>query len=157
MSGLDSHLNPGGYIELQDILFPTRSFDPVKTDDYKLIKYFRAMADGMNKMGFDFHAPAKFSSLLKSSGFDNVQIKWTNVPVGSWAKGARNKLMGQLEVENFAGGLEMAKPMFQALGMSNDEIYDLINGTRAELLKTEVLQYLPICYAYARKLDDQGR
>jgi hypothetical protein len=46
-------------------------------------------------MGFDFHAPKKFESMLADAGFTNIKVQWQSWPFGTWAKGAKNKRIGQ--------------------------------------------------------------
>jgi hypothetical protein len=144
-------LSPGGYIELQDVLFPTRSLDSTRAEQHALTKYSHAVMKGMAKMGFDFNAPKHWPEQLKAVGFVDIHVKWTNCPIGCWPVGAKNKLMGKLEMDNFSGAVDVVKPVFQALGMSDKESQALIDDARADILEQKGHQYLPFCFISAKK------
>jgi hypothetical protein len=53
------------------------------------------------KTGLDATAPTKFSSKLRAAGFVDIRRKTLKWPVGQWAKGAKNKLLGYYIYEDY--------------------------------------------------------
>jgi hypothetical protein len=145
------HLNPGGYLELQDVHFPSVCIEPNKTSDSKFVESSTYMIEAGQRIGLDFQAPSKWSELLEEAGFVDINFKWVNWPIGPWAKGDKYKFMGRLTIEDFLGAIDVTIPIFKALGWSTEKTQALINAASDELEEQNVLLYQRVCFCYARK------
>jgi hypothetical protein len=146
------HLNPGGYIELQDFCFPLRCQDAAAGSTSKAILFNRLFLDIGTQMGWDLEAPLKWRANLEAAGFTNIHIQWFNWPVGPWAKHKKNKLIGKLTFMNFFDLLTSVGPLFQKfLHYTSDETQTLIAQVRKEMRDQQLHFYQPICFCYAKK------
>jgi hypothetical protein len=109
------------------------------------------MMEAARRIGRDFQAPTKWSQLLEEAGFVDIDIKWVNWPIGSWAKGDKNKLMGRLTFENFYAGTYVTVPLFSALGWSPEKTRAVLEAARVEMMEQRVLLYQRVGFCYARK------
>jgi hypothetical protein len=148
------HLNPGGYLELQDVHFPSVCFDESKTSVSKFIESTTSMIAAGQRIGLDFQAPIKWPKLLEAAGFVDIHVKWVNWPVGPWAKGDKYKLMGRLVLEDFAGAINVTVPMFKALGWTTEKAQALTDAAGSELREQKVLFYQRVCFCYGKKPDN---
>jgi hypothetical protein len=145
------NLKPGGYLELQDVAFPSSAIDPTKTEESKSIAAFNSLCESSGIIGLDLRAPNKFHELLEAGGFVDVHTKWVNWPIGPWAKGDKNKALGELVLEDFTGAMEMTLPFYKAVGCNEDEALVLIREAVKEMKDQKVLLYQRVCFAYGKK------
>lgn len=74
------------------------------------------------KVGLDFAAPKKLGALLADAGYEDISVKWMNWPLGTWAKGARNKQIGRWWAEDMKDVSRNASALFtRVLGWKPDE------------------------------------
>jgi hypothetical protein len=146
-----SNLNPGGYLELQDVAFPTYTVHPTKTNESKSVVSSNDLYESGKVMGLDFQAPNRFHDLLEAGGFVDVQTQWFNWPIGPWAKGDKYKVMGEMVLEDFTGAMEMTAPMYKAVGWSEEGALGLIREAIEEMKDQKVLLYQKVCFAYGKK------
>ena len=103
-------------------------------------------------MGWDLAAPLKWRHSLEAAGFTDIHIQWINWPVGPWAKGKKNKLIGKLTFMNFFDLLGSVGPLFRKfLDYTSDETETLIAQVRKEMRDQKLHFYQPICFCYAKK------
>jgi hypothetical protein len=144
------HLKPGGYIELQDFCLPSRCDDPVAAAGSKVIQWNKCLMEVGEKMGMNCQAPLSWHQLLQDAGFVDIHSKWTNWPIGSWAK--QNKELGRLAYMDFYDAMVSTVPLFQKfLGYTTEETQVLLAEARKEFRDQKVHLYLPCCFCYARK------
>lgn len=146
------HLEPGGYLELQDVCFPARCDDPVLAATSKHIKWTLIGIDASKKVGIDLAAPLSWPEQLRSVGFTDIHIRWFNWPIGPWAKQAKNKVIGRYALENFHDAAGATVALFtRVLGWSDEEFQVLAAEVRNEQKEQKVHLYQPVCFCYARK------
>jgi SAM-dependent methyltransferase len=146
------HLNPGGFLELQDLCFPSRSDNPVHNAESKVVKYHHHLIEAASRLGLNFHAPLKWADQLREAGFVDIHLKWFNWPVGPWPKGKKNKLMGQWTLADFIDGSEAPIALFtRVLGWSTEEFHSFVAQCREEMKEQKMHIYVPVCFCYARK------
>ena len=77
----------------------------------------------------------------------------SQVPVGPWAKDRKLKELGYLMLLHCLEGIEAftLAPFSRILMWSNDEIYDLMNGVKSELMNPKNHLYCVIHFVYGRK------
>jgi hypothetical protein len=151
-SNSSRHLKPGGYVEFQDVYFPSVCNDPAKTDESIFIKYNHDLIEGTRRVGLDFQATLKWKEQLEAAGFVDVHSRWVNWPVGPWAKHRKNKIIGKFTHADFTSGLDMTRPIFQGvLGKSKEEVDSLFADVRKELDEQKIHLFQKVCFCYGRK------
>jgi hypothetical protein len=120
--------------------------------DSKGILFNRLFLEIGTQMGWDLAAPLKWRHNLEAAGFTDIHIQWINWPVGPWAKGKKNKLIGKLTFMNFFDLLGSVGPLFQKfLDYTSGETEILIAQVRKEMRDQKLHFYQPICFCYAKK------
>jgi len=146
------HLKPGGYIELQDLCFPSRCIEPELNDTSHQIKWSLHCMEAAVRIGINLQAPLAWPDQLRAVGFTDIHIKWFNWPIGPWAKQKKNKMLGRYVFANFYDAVAAPNALFtRVLGWSIDEVNILLAHVRNEHKEQKVHLYQQICFAYARK------
>jgi hypothetical protein len=140
-----NHTRPGGYIELQDCIIPFVCMD----DSMKgttLETWVDLMMQATAKIGEDWTRVRKYKEYLEEAGYvDIVERKFT-WPVGTWAKGKREKMLGLWYREDLLSGLQgftMAL-LTRAMGMSTLEVELLLAGVRNDIKSNKIHIYIPV-------------
>ena len=137
-------LAPGGYLELQDGVFPFQFIGEPPTESY-LQKWGEMMMAGGEKAGRPWNNVQYYNSWLEEIGFEDVVQKTFYWPVGPWAEGEYFKQVGKLFQADLLHSLEgISLKMMGLTGWSGDEIKDFIEGLRKALLDTSIHGYLPM-------------
>jgi hypothetical protein len=124
------------------------------SQEAKHLEYIDVLEEAAKKMGRDVRAPGKWEGQLKEAGFTNIHFYWMEIPIGPWAKGEKNKLLGKLVAKNVHEGCRTVVPMLtRVLGWEMNKVDELLKGAQAEHLDPSYphATYLPICFAYAQK------
>lgn len=100
------NLRPGGYIELQDVCFPPRSTEGHTPEQSKFLKWGALMMEATSKAGLDFAASDRWREWLQAAGFVDITFKHAAWPVGSWAKGRKQKILGEMAFANALSGID---------------------------------------------------
>jgi hypothetical protein len=136
---------PGGYFELQDCIVPFVCMD----DSMKgttLERWVDLIMQATAKIGKDWTRVRKYKEYLEEAGFvDVVERKYT-WPVGTWAKGKREKILGLWYREDLLSGLQgftMAL-LTRALGMLTAEVEVLLAGVRDDIKSNKIHIYIPV-------------
>ncbi|KAH7357650.1 S-adenosyl-L-methionine-dependent methyltransferase [Pyrenochaeta sp. MPI-SDFR-AT-0127] len=96
-----ANLQPGGYLECQEIAFPIRCMDPgVTAENSPLVRWSELFIEAAGKVGLDGTGPRRFAPKIRDAGFVNVNVKTYKWPIGKWAKGAKFKLLGRFVYED---------------------------------------------------------
>ena len=151
------HLKPGGYIEFQDFCLPTRCDDTAAAATSKALAYNKDIIGISERMGFNVQAPLFWHEYLQAAGFVDIHSKWSNWPVGPWAKHKKNKELGRLAFVDFYDGMTSAATLFQKfLGYTTEEAQVLVAEVRKEFRDQKVHLYVQaLSFCYARKPGEQ--
>ena len=134
-SAFDS-LRPGGYIELQDASFPFMGADE-KWEGTAFQRWWRMLMDASRALGKDWNRVPRYKGYLEELGFVDVVERRFPCPIGPWAKGEKNKILGVWARANMlqsVGGLSMAI-LTRGLGMTAAEIEVLLVDVRNDINK----------------------
>lgn len=138
-------LNPGGWIEFQDLNMPFIADDG--TDRGTVFEEWNAMfIDACNRWGRDSRWTGKYGQWLIEAGFENVEehvFKW---PIGPWAKDKALKEMGRWNLVNMLDGIEgfSTRLFSKVYGMSLEEITVLLASVRSDLYSKKIHAYWPM-------------
>ena len=98
------------------------------------------------KIGKDWTRVKKYKEMLEQAGFVDVVERKYEWPVGTWAKGKRQKMLGLWYREDLLSGLQgftMAL-LTRALGMSSVEVELLLMGVRNDIKSNRIHIYIPV-------------
>ncbi|TDZ65132.1 Secondary metabolism regulator LAE1 [Colletotrichum trifolii] len=148
------NLNPGGYLELNDVdLFPVSDDDTLK-DDGSLLKVFRLFLEALEKLGSSFDSQStRLKEMLAEVGFEDVQVLQSKWPTNSWPKHAKFKTIGHWNHENLAPNLDgiLMAPLTRALGWEKNAVHLLAMEARKELGDKNVHAYFNVWSIHGRK------
>jgi hypothetical protein len=103
---LHSHLEPGGYFEIQDLTMPLACDDDSMPDDYPPYEWSKLTIEAAAKQGRPIFPTKEFTSYLTKAGFvDVVEVvhKW---PTNQWPRDKKMKELAAWTYANVNGGLE---------------------------------------------------
>ncbi|KAL4732040.1 hypothetical protein ACLX1H_001045 [Fusarium chlamydosporum] len=147
------NLEPGGYVELQDIDVFVTSDDNTLTKQHNLYRWAQLLQEASEKLGRPYFNPSGLKEVLEKAGFEDVtevKFKW---PSNQWPKDPKHKELGLWNNENanfFLEAVSMA-PLTRALGWSREEVAIFIAQARREVNDTRIHAYWPIISVYGRK------
>ncbi|KAH8175173.1 methyltransferase domain-containing protein [Sarocladium implicatum] len=147
------NLEPGGYLELQDMALPARSDDGTLDSDSYLARWCKYCLDAGENLGRPVFPVTEYKKYLADAGFEaivEVQKKW---PTNAWPRDKGFKELGIWSYANIAGGLEgLSLAHFtRGLGWSAEETQVFCAHTRKDLKNTKIHAYWPIYFVYGRK------
>lgn len=146
------HLKPGGYIEMQEIHCPAGCTDATSIPTPDFIRWSEGMVEAGQHVGLDFAAPKKMDRLLQEAGFEDIKIQWQNWPVGTWAKGRRNKDIGHLWGEDLCEVTRSTSALFtRVLGWKQEEFGVFAAKCANEIRGHEKHMWIEMCFAHGRK------
>lgn len=138
-------LEPGGYLEFQDILF---RFDGAERSlEGTAVKQWAEMlheAAWFAKK--DWMCPAKYKEYMENAGFVDVKeilLKW---PINGRSSNRQERVVGAWSQQNLLMGLESFSmaPMTRYLGMSKEEVHDLLEVVKKEIENPEIQASIPV-------------
>lgn len=136
-------LRSGGYIELQDLSFPTRCSDNSwEGTAYK--HWMGLIMAGAEALGKDWSRVPKYKDLLEEAGFEDVVEETYDIPIGTWARGKTNKILGswcKADTMGVLQGLSLAV-LTKGLGMSAEEVEVLLVDVRKNIEDNNVHLYM---------------
>ncbi|RDW60299.1 hypothetical protein BP5796_11905 [Coleophoma crateriformis] len=153
-SAFDS-LRSGGYIELQDVSFPFLGADD-RWNGSAFQHWMKLLMDGSKALGKDWNRVPRYKGYLEELGFVDVVERRFNCPLGTWAKGKKNKILGTWGRENILSGLGALSMVVltKGLGMTAAEIELLLVDVRNDINKDgeqSIHLYAPMFVVYGRK------
>jgi SAM-dependent methyltransferase len=141
-----SSLRPGGYLELQDFIVPVhRCIDDTASGSH-FERWNNLMLAATAALGKDWSRAGMYKEYFQQVGFvDIVELKY-NWPVGRWARGKKEKLLGTWYKENFLSGLQgfTIAVLTRGLGMTITEVEVLLADVRNDINSNELHMYLPM-------------
>lgn len=140
------HLKPGGWVEAQELCFPLGCDDGSATSDSALLAWGERAHDAAAKIGINTCSPPHFPEYMAKVGFINIKEHHAKWPLGPWAKGKKEKLMGHYMLENIYAGIEGASLMLftKVLGWTKDEVEVDIANVRREVMGRRKHIYCPM-------------
>ncbi|KAH8805982.1 S-adenosyl-L-methionine-dependent methyltransferase [Xylogone sp. PMI_703] len=145
-------LAPGGYLEMEEVYFKLSSPDnTIKDTSFK--KWNEMLVEGAAVLGRDWHCTVKFKQYFIDAGFqDVVEIRQPG-PIGPWPKNPDDKLIGLHWMANMLDGINAMSniSLRRGLGMSADEMEELLDDVRKDLRNRKIHSYWPIYVVYGRK------
>ncbi|KAF9872040.1 methyltransferase domain-containing protein [Colletotrichum karsti] len=137
------HLEPGGYIELQDNSFPILCPDDSMPPDSAIARWSSLLMEGTNKINRPIDVPSRFKRLLEEAGFECVEEHKRIWPINSWPAKRKLKEMGWWVRETTLAGIEASTlALFtRVLGWTVEETRDFCEEVKVEMASRSVHAY----------------
>jgi hypothetical protein len=132
-------LEPGGYLEMQDISGPMQCIDSSFAGT-AFQKASQMMQTVMKPRGIDMTAPSRYKAIFEAVGFVDVKevvIEW---PVGTWGKSKYHKLIGAWYQKDLVQGVDgMAMALFtRDLGLTREEVTKLMGQVKRDMMDRRI-------------------
>ncbi|KAF5552644.1 mRNA 3 end-processing YTH1 [Fusarium mexicanum] len=152
------NLNPGGRIEMIDIIYPLLSDDDTLTEGSALSKWSELLHDIFTKNGRPMDSALKYKDQLEEAGFVDVNIVKRKWPLNRWPKDPKHKQIGTWAQQNTLDALAalslavFTRPDGQGgLGWSKEEVEVFLTDVRKDIKNVNIHSYWPIWSVYATK------
>ena len=99
------NLEPGGYFESCDLMFPFECDDGTLAQDSALHRWGIDMAQASASIDRPLSVANRLRSWYEEVGFEDVQEQIFKIPVNSWPDDPRWKEIGRLWQENLLNGI----------------------------------------------------
>jgi hypothetical protein len=91
-------LNPGGTLELIDIVYPLQSDDGTLSEESSLSKWSKMLLDGFTANGRPLDSALKYKEQLTEAGFVDVNVVKRKWPLNRWPKNQKYKQIGKFSL-----------------------------------------------------------
>lgn len=140
------NLEPGGYLEMQDLALPARSDDGTLVEGGYLAQWCKLCLDAGENLGRPVFPVAKYKEYFEAAGFKGIveiQKKW---PTNGWPREKKFKELGTWTYANIAGGLEgLSLAHFtRGLNWTAEETLVFCAQVRKELRDPKIHAYWPM-------------
>lgn len=138
-------LKPGGWIEMQELMFDLRCDDGSLRPGNLVADFFGNMKEGLTAFGVDLLAMRHNRQYLVDAGFVHVDEVPRKVPLGTWPKDAKMRTIGLYNrsmVYEALSGVSI-KPFKHGLGWSQEKIELYLIGVRKGLMDSTQHGFLP--------------
>ncbi len=147
------NLKPGGWIEFQEIHGNPLCDDGTMRDDDIMKMYYEISVEAMSHFGMDLSRSARVGEYLERAGFTNINCVVKKMPLGTWARDPRMRLVGLYISELITTSLPsmlQGKP-FVRLGLSEEERIVWGARVREAIKETHVHRYYHYYFWYGQK------
>jgi SAM-dependent methyltransferase len=145
------NLVPGGYLELQDAIFPFKYIGDTPVDS-DLYKWSQIVTEGAAKSGRPWTNAQYYRQWMEELGFENVVEKFYYWPTSQWAKGKYFKEVAMYWQEDLLQGIEgMSLKVMTLLGWKADDIREFLVKVKEDVKNKDIHAYLSIVVVYGRK------
>lgn len=140
---MPSHLNPGGYLELNETDQMPVSDDGTLKEDSALVKSIKMLEEAAIIFGRPFTDIPGLKDKMIQIGFEDVHIQRFKWPTNGWPKERKYKELGLWNYENFAPGWEAftMAPLTRALGWTKEEVLVHVMEVRRDLADRNIHAY----------------
>ena len=148
-----AHLQPGGWLEIQEIHFVASCDDGTMPEGYALAKMLNLVRDGLEMMGVDLHGAPQLATKLRQAGFEGVDEQIVKLPIGKWPKNPLLKKVGLYFQAVIMDGLEGVTlgPLCRGLKWSKEEVEVFLAGVRKDLKNSSIHSYCRMYTIYGQK------
>ncbi|KAK2787565.1 hypothetical protein FQN53_005014 [Emmonsiellopsis sp. PD_33] len=100
------HLKPGGWVEFKDATIEVYSEDDTVQPDYAITEMLRALSEASTRLGVSLEYVPHVTTWMAEAGFQNIDRHVAKMPIGTWPKDKRLKLVGALMAAHYVQGVE---------------------------------------------------
>ncbi|GKT61750.1 methyltransferase domain-containing protein [Colletotrichum tofieldiae] len=146
-------LEPGGWIELSDILLDLQSDDGTVGPDCAAQKWAMHMLEAAAIWKRPLDSCKFYKEQLAEAGFINITEKIYKWPSNPWPRDPKYKELGVWTYENLGNGLSgLSLALFtRALGWSKEELEVFLIDARKDMKDRSIHGWWPIYVVYGQK------
>ena len=134
-------LTPGGYLELQDLVFPPQFWGEPRTET-SLYKWGSIVGDASVKIGRPWTNVPKFKEWLEEIGFEDVVERKYYWPLSNWAEGDYYKQVSVYAQAALLSGLDgMSLKLMGLMGWSAKEVKTFLVGVKEDVADPRLRAY----------------
>ncbi|GJC85552.1 secondary metabolism regulator LAE1 [Colletotrichum liriopes] len=147
------HLEPGGYLEIQDSLWPPVCDDDSFKEDSAFYRWSRLLVEACNKIGRPIDKTGELPMKMEAAGFEDIHTTRIRFPASPWPKDKKLKELGIWNQEQLLPGLEaLTLGLFtRVLDWSKEETIVFCASVRKDLKDTKIHAYWNGYVMYGRK------
>ncbi|OHE95150.1 methyltransferase domain-containing protein [Colletotrichum orchidophilum] len=140
------HLEPGGWIELSDILLDLQSDDGTVTPECATQQWAAHMLEAAAIWKRPLDSCKFYKEQLAEAGFSNIEEKIYKWPSNPWPKDPKYKELGMWTYENLGNGLSgLSLALFtRALGWSAEQLEVFLVGARKDMKDRSIHGWWPV-------------
>lgn len=118
------HTKPGGWMESQEVMHPPFCEDGTMPEDWPFKDWSEHIEDAAKDIGRPLRTADKLKRWYIEAGFVDVQEKVIKLPINSWPRNKKLKMLGRWWAENLLIGLQgfSLALLSRVYGWSKDEI-----------------------------------
>ncbi|KAI1821870.1 S-adenosyl-L-methionine-dependent methyltransferase [Xylaria intraflava] len=144
-------LEPGGFIEFQDALFPLNWIGEPPRES-ALYRWNLLLLEGVRKLGRSWSNVVNYPRYFEEAGFENIVERRFYWPTSPWAKGKYFKNVAMYFQEDMIAGMDAINmKVLQATGMTAQEILDFGEEVKDDFRNTDLHAYLTVSFIYGQK------
>ncbi|KAK1992083.1 methyltransferase domain-containing protein [Colletotrichum falcatum] len=147
------NLEPGGYFELHDSMYPLICDDGTLTEESPLMRWTLLMVEACERRGRSVTIGSQFPRLLEEAGFEDINVTNIRFPVSPWPKDPKLRLIGEWTQASLISGIEgLSLALFtRVLGWSVVETIVFCAQVRDQVKSTRYHGYWKGITVYGRK------
>lgn len=148
------HLDPGGWLEIQDYGLPVKSVDGT-AENTNLMRWGELLCEAARKLGRPMGSDCSdhYTQWMQNAGFVDVQQRVFMWPTNTWPKDPLMKELGRWNCVNIQQGLEgfCLALLTRGLGWTKDEVDIFVARVNRDLSDRRIHAYFPMPVVYGRK------
>ena len=146
------HLEPGGWVELQEFTHEILPADPARPIEKTALKTMtRAFCASMVKQGRDPYIMPHLARLVREAGFVGVVEDVQHLPIGAWAAEEKYREIGRWQGVNFLTGLPALTKGIMQSGLTEGQVAHLVEQARAEVSSGEMFAEMNYYTVYGQR------
>ncbi|MCJ1434852.1 hypothetical protein MMC27_004222 [Xylographa pallens] len=147
------YMKPGAWLEMQELQFPVKSDDGSAGKDSPFSEWSYRVMEAAEKVGINPRSCEKFEEQLAQQGFVNIRYETIKWPIGSWAKGKKEKEIGRWMLENTMQGLQGVSMalLTRHLGWSREAVEVFLIKVREQILDRSSHVYVDVRVVLGQK------
>lgn len=148
-----THLKPGGWMQLASTIPDIQSDDHTLPDKSYYLEASRLYFEMAEKMGTSLEAPRRWAGQMRDAGFVEVQDVVYKIPMGTWPKSKRLRIIGRLEQMMLMEGFEafMLRGYVEILNGRAEDLAFILAHARREITDQSIHTYVFFHVTYGRK------
>lgn len=93
------NLKPGGFIELQDSIYPLACDDDTMPEDSAIRRWSTLVNEAFRLNGRPLDTALYYEQQLADAGFVNIHVVHNKIPMNRWPKNQKYKQLGKIPCE----------------------------------------------------------
>ncbi|KAF2089174.1 S-adenosyl-L-methionine-dependent methyltransferase [Saccharata proteae CBS 121410] len=151
-----AHLEPGGWLEMQELAFPAGCDDDTLAADSAVARWSDLTLQASRLIQQDLDNPSRYGAWMKEAGFANVHVAMFKFPGNPWPKDKKLKERGLWMMQNHLDGLQgFALGLFTRVhGWSVEEVETFLVAVRRDIKDRGIHLWWPVYYVYGQKPEE---